>query len=63
MKLSGHFCKFAEKQNEWRSGESRGLGAIREIFPNTEKMGISRVGRIVGGNRESFIVFTIIHKV
>ena len=60
MKLSGHFCKFAEKQNEWRSGESRGLGAIREIFPNTEKMGISRVGRIVEGNRESFIVFTLL---
>ena len=56
VKLSGRSGELAYCKTSWGRVESRGLGAIREIFPNTEKMDISRVGRIVEGNRESFIV-------
>ena len=62
VKLSGHSGELAYCKTSWGLVESRGLGSIRKIFQNTEKNGnlISRVGRIVGGNRESFIVFTLL---
>ena len=61
VKLSGHSVELAYCKTGCGLVESRGLGAIRKIFQNIEiENGISRVGRIVGDNREFFIVFILL---
>ena len=60
VKLSGHSGELACRKTSWGRVASRGLGSIRKIFPILRRMVISRVGRIVGGNRESSVVFILL---
>lgn len=60
VKLSGHSGELACRKTSWGRVASRGLGSIRKIFPILRRMVISRVGRIVGGNRESSVVFVLL---